>query len=44
MVDGGYLKQIQCQHRRRVRGVDRALHGLVREESCGLYRKVKYLQ
>lgn len=40
MVDGGYLKQIECQYRRRGRGMDRALYGLVREENCGLYRKV----
>lgn len=44
MVDGGYLKQIECQHRRRGRGMDRALYDLVREENCGLYRKVLYLQ
>lgn len=44
MVNGGYLKEIQCQDRRRGRGMDRAICGLVREENCGLYRKVKYVQ
>lgn len=44
MVNGGYLKAIQCQDRRRGRGMDRTICGLVREENCGLNRKVKYLQ
>lgn len=44
MVDGGYLKLIDCQHRGLGRGMDIALYGLVRVENCGLYRKVQYLQ
>jgi len=44
MVNGGYLKEIPIQDRRRGRGMDRAICGLVREENCGFYRKVKYLQ